>query len=187
MKQNWGFQHHIIWHSGSHSMVINHKFSRNIYSATEMSFNFFEHVWAYPRNGENLNTFLTGFKYFSLLLAFFKKPATDLCVFVWRQRTCLVVNRGFLQNTFVFSIKIISWSFWFLLTARCVSFWLSAALLCDGRTWWACSLSLYWKAKSFSKEHREHWAYSCRHLMTCKKQNMPHSTNLEPLIRIDRD
>lgn len=142
LKRNRVFQHHIIWHSGSHSMVIHLRFSRNIYSATEMSFNFFECVWADPSNGENLATFFIGFECFSLLPAFVNKPATDLlCVFARGQRTHLVVNRGFFQNTFVFSIKIISLSFWFLLTVRCVSIWLSAALLCDGRTRWACSLS----------------------------------------------
>lgn len=34
-------------------------------------------------------------------------------------------------------------------------------------------------------ENTEHIA-SCKRLMTCKKQNMPYSTNIEPLIQIDR-
>lgn len=142
LKRNWGFQHHIIWHSGSHSMIISHKFCKDIYSGIEMSFKFFKLVWAYPANGENLTIFLIGFDYFSYLPAVLKKPARDLCVFAWRQRTCLVVNRGVFQNTFVFSIKIVSLNFWFLFTARCFSVWLSAALLSDGRTWWAWSESL---------------------------------------------
>lgn len=127
----------------------------------------FEHIQVMERT---LLHFSLVFNISAFYQLFLRNLPQTCCEYLREGREHAWLWTGLFQNALVFSMKIVSLSFWFLLTARCVSFSLSAALFCGGRTWWACSLSLYWKTKSSSKEGREHWAYSCKHLMACKKK-----------------